>query len=197
MRFPFVGAFRVLTLLFAVSLPSGIHADEQGPALYFPTTVGAKWIYDLDGKEESETLTAIESKGMAIVATIQRIDEFGKKREYKMRLSKDGLFQLSGVGFATKHGPSCRLKLPHKPGQQWEAYTGARGGGFGTLTAFGPEKIKVPAGEFEVIRVETLFPQLDGDDVIGKFWYAPRVGLVKYECGKYVRVLKSFASGKQ
>lgn len=189
--------FGPIVLFSCIAISPQSFADEQrGTTVYFPTKVGTKWTYDSDGKEQIETVTAVEKKDGATIVTVELKDEFGRKSQFKMRASEQGLFQLTGVGFATKHPPSCLLKLPHEAGQRWEAYTGARGSGFGTLTAFGPEKIKVPAGEFEAIRVETTFPQFDKDDTVAKYWYAPKVGLVKYEFDKQVRVLKSFRAAK-
>jgi hypothetical protein len=158
--------------------------------------VGAKWVYGYDGKEEAEVVTAVEKKDTSLIVTVQRVDGFGRKSDSQVRVSKDGLFRLTG-GPAVKHPPMCLLKLPHKAGAKWETFTGAWDMFESTVTAHGPEKIEVPAGKFEAIRVETKFPQREGDSIVGKYWYAPGVGLVKQTYGGYVRVLKSFTAGKE
>ena len=180
--------------LLCVSLAAPSRADEQDSKSYFPTKVGAKWVYSLDGKEETEAVTAVEKKSETLIVTVHRVDEFGRQSDFLVKVSKDGLFQLTG-GPAVKHPPMWLLKLPYKAGATWETWLGAWGFGENTMTAYRPEKLKVPAGEFEAIRVETKFPGEEGS-IVAKYWYAPRVGLVKKTVGDHVRVLKSFTPGK-
>jgi hypothetical protein len=189
-----------LALLLFISLSATSVADEKDSKTYFPTKVGAKWVYSLDGKEETEAVTAVEKKDETLIVTVHRVEAFGRQLDLLVKVSKDGLFQLTG-GPAVKHPPMWILKLPHKTGATWDTWLGAQGGGDNTMTAYGPEKIKVPAGEFEAIRVETKFTVVDGS-IVAKYWYAPGVGLVKETVGDKktvghkVRVLESFTPGK-
>jgi hypothetical protein len=170
-------------------------ADEKVAQTYFPTKVGAKWEYEYDGKKETEEVTAVKKENDSFIVTVHRVDGFGSKSKTELKVAKDGLFRLTG-GPAVEHPPMWLLKLPHKAGARWETWTGAQGHGDSEVKAFGPEKVKVPAGTFEAIRTETIYPQTAPEDIVGKFWYAPGVGLVKQTYGKYVRVLKSFSPGK-
>ena len=174
--------------------------DGAGKAsLYFPTTVGSKWVYDLDDKDETETITAVEKKEGAFLVTVQKVDQFGKESFIEMKVADDGIFMLSGL--ADKHPPSHRLKLPHKASATWETYTGAWPLGTSKFTAHGPEQIEVPAGKYEAIRVESQNAAKMGPDIRRTYWYAPGIGLVKYTSDhgkiKLVRTLKSFTLGKK
>lgn len=183
------------TLLPLAILVSSNPVHAEGRDMYFPTKIGAKWVYEYDGKEETEEITHVEKKDSSFIVTVHRVNRFGKSSDSKLNVSTEGLVRLTG-GPAVVHPPMQLLKLPHKAGQDWETHTGAWLGPKGTLTAFGPEKVRVPAGKYEAIRVETRFLQTHAESVLAKYWYAPNVGLVKEQYGDHVRVLKSFLPGK-
>src|SRR6266851_326240 len=160
-RFPFRSnpVIQLLASLFILICPPQrvvILAPASGGAgktpLYYPTKLGAKWVYDLNGKEETETITAVEKKEGAFLITVHKVDEFGREEDVEMKLAADGLFILTGL--AKIHPPSHVLKLPHKAGATWETYTGAWPLWTSEFTAHGPERIEVPAGKFDAIRVE-------------------------------------------
>jgi hypothetical protein len=148
-----------------------------------------------DATEQSETITKVEVKGKAVIVRVHRVDEFGSESDSDLKISEEGLFRLTG-GPGVKHPPMHLLKLPYKRGEKWETYMGAWIISDNTLTAYGPEEVKVPAGTFKAIRVETEFPQRGKKGLLAKYWYAPNVGLVKQVYGNHVRVLKSFTPGK-
>jgi hypothetical protein len=58
------------------------------------------------------------------------------------------------------------------------------------MIASGPERIEVPAGVFDAIRVEAIYTLNDKPRKITS-WYAPKVGLVRRE-GHVSNVLKAF-----
>jgi hypothetical protein len=165
-----------------------VKGQDRGPN-YFPTKVGAKWIYDSDGREESEEITKVEYKDGAFLVTVHRVDGFGRESDSKLKVSSDGVVQLAGL-IGEKHPPELLVKLPHKPHQKWTTF-------FGKAEAFGPERLMVAAGAFEVVRVEATIFTLKGQVITVNSWYAPKVGLVKETRGEHVRVLKSFTTGKE
>lgn len=149
-------------------------------------------MYDYNGKEVSEEITAVEKQDGVSIVLIR-----GCRQDRKMKITADGIFQVTG-GPMPKHRPMQLLKLPHKDGQEWETWLGAWGGIDNTMTAHGPEKVEVPAGKYEAIRVETDFPsKVPGGLLEGKYWFAPDIGIVKQVYGENVLKLKSFTPGKK
>lgn len=203
----------LLFLVFALLVPNKavarpperVSARMVQENVYFPTRVGAKWIYDVNGEEETEVVTAVKMQGRAIFVTVHQVI-FLKESDIKMKLAEDGLYQLTGVAALPKshkdvETPSLILRLPYKPGMKWRTFTAAWPFGESTFTAYGPERVEVPAGKYQAIRVETTDAAKTEPNTIQRtYWYAPGVGLVKFvfEHGKdkYVRTLKSFTPGK-
>jgi hypothetical protein len=172
----------------ATQVPEG----TRQPPLYFPVQKGARWVYEdteLWFKESgphgeySEVVTDVSDGARgAKVVTVARVEAGGKTgvtRSYEV--STTGVFGLPERG-ALSTRPFCYLKLPHKAGQTWDSFV-----------AHGPEKLKVPAGEFEVIRVEWRYY----DGPLDVTYYAPGVGPVKKVWQQsQISVLKSFTPGK-
>lgn len=155
----------------------------KGNPLYFPTTVGAKWVYETpDGQLESATVSAVEKDGDDLIVSREGVD--GTRTAYtKMVVSAEGLRQereLTGgkVGWV--------LKAALKDGESWDMPEGGR------RTVHGPEAVEVPAGKFQALRVEW---EQRGRTLTS--WYAPGVGEVKRvetrgQTETASRVLKSF-----
>lgn len=191
----------LLALACALSVSQVVpEAPPPRPAtLYFPTRVGAKWVYlwtsDKEKDEEVvEVVAAIEQgKDGAKVITVARVGRDGNAHPVqRFEVSSRGLLWTENLFGQGLHGPGCQLKLPHKPGQKWSnGWTGLKT----TLTAHGPEKVKVPAGEFECIRVE--YRDERSPDPIQTRWYAVGIGEVKLKSGDLLIVLKSFDAGKE
>lgn len=197
--------FRFLAVI-ALSLPLAASASPptapppREVVYYFPTKVGAKWVRlwsDGKGKEAEvvEVVTAVEEgRDGAKRVTVGFIGRDGKPspaREFEV--SSRGLFWTKNLAFGrSPEKPLCELELPHKAGQEWsddETDLNTK------QSAHGPEKLKVPAGEFECIRVE--YRDSRSPDPTQICWYAPGVGLVKLTSGDTRIVLKSFTPGKE
>jgi hypothetical protein len=173
-----------LFLLSAVAAPIPKATEES--AFYYPTKVGDKWTYTLTektGKDKGkkhelvEEVTAVEDKQGVKVVTVGRIHHDGKVYTHRIRrVSDQGVWQIESVGFEDHRTPWVFLKLPHKPGQTWED---DRNDKENSLAAHGPERVKVPAGEFNAIRVEWRKRGEPKSDPIHAEWYAPRVGSSK------------------
>jgi hypothetical protein len=185
---------------FATAAPAPKGAEE--PTLYFPTRVGAQWVYLWDTKRKEdkdkdpavvEVVTAVEDKEGAKVVTVGRVHTDGKVcPTQKWAVSDRGLFQTANLIGQPVRAPVCFLKLPHKRDQTWTL--DAPGDNKPTMTASGPERVKVPAGEYDAIRVEQRDQHPDPQTTR---WYAPGVGLVKVTSGDLLIVLKSFDPGKE
>ncbi len=165
---------------------------------FFPAKVGAKWVYERNGKTSTETITSAEKDGDTILVKVHVLDEHGSESDLELKISREGVAVVAGLD--EKHPPSLVLKLPHENKGSWKTYTGAWPAGTSKLTAYGPEPVEVPAGKYDAIRVVAVDAGKQGDDIRRTSWYAPGVGLVKKETemGKNTStcVLKTFTPGK-
>lgn len=195
--------------LAALLLASAAAAPvRDGPPVYFPTAVGAKWVYtDAAGSDHTEVVTAVERKDGAVVVTVAYERGDGDLHPVKtVAVSETGLRQLSD-GDHRYAPPSVLLRLPHRDGNAWRDDTEVVRESRvyrGTCTAHGPERVRVPAGVFEAVRVESEYT-LNGIPCWLTVWFAPRVGAVKWSGGSGRKeddkrpngqVLKRFTPGK-
>jgi hypothetical protein len=175
---------------------------------YFPLKVGTEWVYEVTGEQKetlTETIMSVEEKdGMRTVklsVVYEEVVNGVKMTEKSIRMVKVGEHGL----FAVAPWPEvpgiavCLLKLPPKPDSKWKEQFPEKAL-IRTCTMFEAERIKVPAGEYQAIRVETVYAN-DGKKEyrFSDDWYAPGVGLVKQQRRDInrVQVLKSFTLGKE
>jgi hypothetical protein len=171
-----------LGLLCAAAIAAPVPRGAGTGVPYFPTAVGAKWVYErVDGTEEVVTVTAVERDGDTLVVSRQSADG---GQYTKMIVSASGLRQ----GKDRAGGEwGWLLKLGHDPSESWEVPAGGR------RTVYAPEEVEVPAGRFKALRVVW---QRDGGTLTS--WYAPGVGEVKRvertggEPERVTRSLKTF-----
>jgi hypothetical protein len=178
-------------------------AEPKELEIYHPTQVGAEWVYQ-GGKrglpttgEATLVIKDVKREDGKAICTI--VDKASDKLVSIIEVSERGLLQLANETGKLK-SPRCLLKLPYKLNETWEEETANAKGvvRFKVSYAIGKvEKVKVPAGTYEAIRVDivhtfekTLFKTTQ--------WYAPKVGLVKEVTGDddLFRELKSFKPNK-
>jgi hypothetical protein len=178
----------------AVAAPVPKHLMKPAPQ-YFPTRVGAMWVYLRGEVEETYVVTKVEVKENEKIVTVEQVEKDGtKKPNQVVSVRPDGLYMLSETG-AVYDPPWCIFKLPVKVGQTWETKT-RRGDGItvnGKQKVVAEERLKVPAGEFQTIRVESESPFAISTTT---YWYAPRVGIVQIDDPPHL-ILKSFTPGKE
>jgi hypothetical protein len=163
------------------------------PVLYFPTTVGTKWVYRTPALNDEFTVvvTDVKEKGDAFIVTTSLLSEEGKPvHEKKVAVSERGVAGVDGdkVSF---DAANLELKLPYKEGETWE-HDGI------TCRVLKRERVKVPAGEFDAIPVEITY-EVGHRTFRVVHWHAPGVGLIKrgdHKDGPGT-VLKSFTPGKE
>ena len=196
-------SYRLLSSLVVVFVPIGGHCAEQAPPprpktiYYYPVTVGTKWVttysWGINGERDDTWIitAAKDGKDGVKIITVGLHVEGKTYPDCVMEVSNQGLFHAEHLGsLMGLFIPKWELKLPHKEGQRW-------GGGLPDTSAIahGPEKVKVPAGEFDCIRVE--WRQKDVQVPFRTNWYSPGVGMVKEERSDRKIVLKSFTLGKE
>ncbi len=163
---------------------------NQGPVYYYPTTVGAKWVYDGD---HELVVSKVEDRKGAKVVTVEQETAKGRNVNEVMEVSEAGLARLS-CGGAPFDAPLDMLRAPCRVGTTWKVNTA---GIEGTDTIAAVETIKVPAGTFEAVRVDAQYTFVNQQRTYSA-WYAPGVGLLKMTEGdKVIWLLKSFTPGKE
>jgi hypothetical protein len=167
---------------------------NQGPVYYYPTALGAKWVYNEPDGDHVLVVSKVEDRKGTKVVTVEH--ENGKQRvvDQVMEVSEAGLTRLS-CGGEPFDVPLVMLEAPFRIGTTWENKTS---GAQGTSTIVGVETIKVPAGTFEAVRVDMEQNRAGRLQGTLQAWYAPGVGLLKMtENDKVIWLLKSFTSGKE
>ena len=195
-----------VTLLAVLPVGSAPRLRDEPPRVYFPMTVGDRWVVEQQlqsGSEEyTEVVTEVEKKDGATIVTVGReVDGKAGPALSHVRVTDDGVYRMSLLG--TKYDPPyCVLRLPLKPGLTWKSEV--QSGGVVRTTfqykAVGEEDVEVPAGKFRAFRLDVNVDS-NGRQRTSSIWYAPNVGVVKLDHrdadGGYVRVLKSFRPGKK
>jgi len=187
---------RALPVLAVLALLPAVHAAPvpKSAEAYFPTKVGARWVYDGgDGKEEVKTVTKTEATADGVMVTVAGEGPGGRAGDTStVRVARDGVFVHAERG-ETFDPPACLLKLPAGAGDAWDFLGGKEKL---RMTVAGVEAVEVPAGKYTAVRVD-MTGTAGGTTVKATGWYAPGVGLVKAtQGGKTVTVLKSFTPGR-
>ena len=190
-----MGAVMALILVPAgADLP--IAPPPREAALYFPTTVGTKWVHESAAGKEVESVTRADEKSGRKIVTVEKeihLPSGVTKSTYRMEVSPAGLFRLS-TNDRVNDPPQCLLKLPHAGRESWK-WPMKEGDILAfTLTAVGVEEVESPVGTFSAIRVEMV---ITGNDFWVKKteWYARGVGVVKYNYESRKDVIKSPGTG--
>jgi hypothetical protein len=191
-------AFIVATVSAAAPVPK----DAERPPAYYSTVVGAKWIYDCNQVKPAKSelvVRAVEKKGNDVIVSAE-CERGGKWHPVEKVLVCDrGVFLLERGGSALDP-PVCLLKLPHKPGEEWETVTTFVGREFRFKhKALDPESVRVPAGQFKALPVvqEMRLTGSEAELLPQTYWYAPGVGCIKSTTdGGLQEVLESFTLPK-
>lgn len=185
-----VAVLVAVALVGSAALPAPVpdHIKPKKALLYFPTTVGTKWVYQSRDQEWTQVVTAVAEKDGVFVVTYDTLAADGTtEHQYKRAVSEYGISQVTGKQVKLDPKQLC-LKLPHKELETWKdeelevIYKSLKS-----------ERVKVPAGIFDAIPVE--METTTGHRVLTVTeWYAPGVGVVKRSHGGVV--MKSFTPGK-
>lgn len=128
------------------------------------------------------------------MVTVDRVIGEDKTSFQKVLVSENGLVRMEFFGRDLAH-PWVMLKLPSKAGDTWADDDPEE---VGSNTVREIEKVKVPAGTFDVVRVDSEYTRgKKSENMKNSFWYARGVGVVKSTGRGYTWVLKSFTPGKE
>ena len=183
----------------SASLAAPVPKDPPKERSYYPTALGTKWAYSLEGEKEiaiEVEITEVAVKGGGRTVTLsQTAGE--KHRDYPetIRVDAKGVFLLSA---ADKEIDPPRLDLRPKPtaGDEWEESFTWKGTQYTCATTVGKEEdVTVPAGKFAALPHTQSYGKVMPQVWTG--WYAPGVGKVRFRDyeGK-VFVLSKYTPGK-
>ena len=184
--------------LFPLVAPAApVTKTKEPPPTYFAARVGDKLEYELTtgGKVvpawNTEVVTKVEPAGSGTRITFTSTSADGRTTESVVSADSTGLAWLV-MGGTKCEAPVTILKLPPTVGTKWEV--GGEGGRTVYTVGAVDEEVKVPAGTFRCVRVDTLYNGVTPN----VYWYAPGVGMVKQTMGgpDIVATLKSFTPGK-
>jgi hypothetical protein len=196
MRRTILPAVLALGLVATPAAPAARLKDRPGPAHYFPTTVGAKWVYQFAKADQTEVVTHVRREGGDVVVSVGYERPGGEVAPiHTMALRGDGLYMLDEVG-KPYDPPVCVLKLPVKVGDRWEGTSSRPDLGKIRYAKEVREvrKLQTPAGAFQAVGVDSEFVVGAAENAPkDRYWYAPDIGLIQIE---KVRALKSFTPGK-
>ncbi len=176
----------------AAPVPKHLMPKDQPPLIY-PAAVGTKWVYEANGGEVTIVASKVEDADGGKRITLDRLNADNTRAHHMtMLVSAKGVFLAAELN-EPYDAPWCMLQLPHANGQTWDTKPARKGQVLvnGTMKAGPVEKVKVPAGEIEAVRVEWSY----GGGGVATYWYAPGYGLVRQSGGTNWN-LKSVTAGK-
>jgi hypothetical protein len=162
---------------------------QQDP-VYWPTKVGTKLVYGVNGVEVTRVIAKVENVQGGMMVTTETVLEDETTCLYmKVLVTPKGLFLTEQAG-SVYDPPWCIFRLPHEPGKTCDTTVVPS-----QMKAKKEELVKTPAGEFTAAVVE-LELNLGGRKTMGRYWYTRGVGFVRYDTPDGSTVLKSFTPGK-
>src|SRR5262245_14186278 len=191
----------LLALPLAPAAPQS-KEKERSPA-YHPTAVGARWVYEYNGREVTWEVTQVEVKDEETQVTVSEVTDGRLAPLEKVAITPKGLFRSEVGGVPVSSW--CILKFPVREGTAWEfEFAPQRGlvGQSGTTTVGKTEEVEIPAGKFTAVRVEMVVTVRNGarldPPIKSTTWFDPGIGVVKSISDQgSTRVLKSFTPGKK
>ncbi|AWM37558.1 hypothetical protein GobsT_44540 [Gemmata obscuriglobus] len=192
-----------LLILASVVAAAPVPKEARKPNWQFPTLVGTEWVYETAGRRNGLTTDTIAEVGLRrgdpmihIRSTFECVIEGMETSTINATrlIVRDGcLWEMAGdaPGFLL-------LKFPPRVGDVWERKHTALAFDRTVTRVVVEERIKVPAGTFDCVKVETRAYTGDTLEWTETNWYAPVVGLVKSTGGpikERAKLLKTFTPG--
>lgn len=192
----------LLMLLLASAPAAPIPTHAKKTPLYQPLKVGTKLVYGYEGKKEEFDEVVMK------VETNEGVWDVTLGSEGVGIIVPHKIYSVSDKGLCIKAAwcdgtltpfdePVWVLKLPHAAHDAWDTvfaisdldlkYTGK-------TIIDGYERVKVPAGTFDAIRMK-MDIVIEGERRQFTTWYAPHVGRVKEVLEDEIEVLKSYTPG--
>ena len=197
--------FAALLLAAAPALVAAAADDPKKPD-YFPLANGHKWEYAAQAGENKVditiTVTAVKTENGKIKAT-RVVTEPNRDTTEEITVDATGVSGHLFPGIPVEHRATL-LKYPVKPRDTWtDKFQLKEKDVLALSTVKETEEVKVPAGTFQAVPVETGVIIGEGEESFGiTTWYADGTGVVKQKVvlGNNACVvtlqLKKFTPGK-
>lgn len=174
--------FLILMALVAVPAlaPAAPVPRDAEPILYHHTKVGAVNTYrQSNGRVFTDTVVAVEQKGRGKVVAVARSGFEGATSSYAV--SRYGIESAGATGLLAPGMFGVWMFKPPPGRWQWVADSPIAGRAVHICTAFGPERVTVPAGTFLAVRVHDVWAyEAEGRGPQEEMrWYAKGAGLIK------------------
>ena len=173
--------YRTLTLtvvacLLATSLSAALAED------YYPMKEGNSWTYSLPtGGDMTMKVTGFEEvKGVKCARVEGEMAGQGKVSSW-IATDADGIrmYKFKSPQAEIEFGkPPLQIKLPFKQGDKWQSSLPLQQPVDAAMESAGRETVKVPAGTFECIRINTVVT-VGENKLTTSTWYADGVGQVQ------------------
>jgi hypothetical protein len=176
----------LLTLTFFLLTMSA--AAQKAPARdYFPLRVGDSWTYRTTPEPSEFTIKVLSEEKQAdgtIVYLLERkagslVHTWYSKANGWVNILKEAYPEHEGLQMEHEK-PKQILKIPFVTGAQW-TWSGKSTTQMEMTERYkviGIERVVVPAGTFQAVKVETKIAEGSGM-LVRNFWYAEGVGVVK------------------
>lgn len=166
-----------MTAAIALVLTATAPAED-----YMPLKEGNSWTYSLpNGTEVTMKVAGSEEvKGVKCARVEGEIAGQGKSASW-FAADADGIrmYKFKGPQAEIEFGkPPLQIKLPFKQGDKWQARLPLEQPVDSEMESAGKETIKVPAGTFECIRINTVVT-MGNNKIVSSTWYADGVGQVQ------------------
>lgn len=182
-------------MLLSLAVAAPVPKELRAPPPLFPTAVGTRWEYveEATGKADHTreiVASAADTDGARVVQLRWTGSGYGDRSDY--RVDATTVSWVGVVDGQVRARPYIQFKKDARAGEKWDAGIepfGQNGQPVYTGVQDEPEDVKTPAGTFKAVRVRITYGNID-------FWFAPGVGLVKWNQGGKVVVLGKFTPGR-
>ena len=180
----------ICLVLLAAEAPAAPVPDAvKEPVLFFPVA-RVTWTYqyhepgDRVGVEVVEFVRSVtEAGGETLVALGSVHDGEARPSSLVVAVSGRGVVEGGRPGSAPFRPHRTLLRCPAVPGDRWVVPAPAPGYPEERYETRGAERVEVPGGRFDAVRVDTTSVWREGGTRVDRNWYAPNVGLVRWEDG--------------
>jgi len=169
--------------LLVAAAPLAAAADDPKKPDYFPLAKGHKWEYAAQAGDNKVditiTVTAVKTEKGKVTAT-RVVTEPNRDTTEEITVTAAGVSGHLFPGIPAEHRATL-LKYPVKPRDTWtEKFQIKEKDLVALSTVKEPEEVKVPAGTFKAVPVETGVLIGEGEESFGlTTWYADGTGVVK------------------
>jgi len=166
-----------IAILIAISAPRAFAAEPTA----FPTTPGVSFTLRTTTRQDSKPATTTEQAGSVEAGpTLDKQATLLLNKTMIVAIKPNGYYLLGELGKDNKPAlypePALMVPIAAKLGDKW---VDKRPSGAISSACLGSERVTVPAGTFDAVKVYGVVTVGVNDRTELTFWYAPEVGLVK------------------